>query len=128
MFMIEDVTNRTFPKDGSHMPTRLTTSKKSIAPLHKSHLLQDQILHHCSKEQQNWSDQQGIPITPVEVITDSLLHSSEKNHPLQSRRCLGYSLACVTLTMSLRRGCMRREKPVEDAKGYEGGEESTLPK
>jgi hypothetical protein len=32
MFMIEDVTNRTFQKDGFHMPIRLTPSKKHIVP------------------------------------------------------------------------------------------------
>jgi hypothetical protein len=32
MFMIEDVTNRTFPKDGFHMPIRPTPSKKPIVP------------------------------------------------------------------------------------------------
>jgi hypothetical protein len=33
MFMIEDVTNRTFQKDGLHMPIRPVPSKKPIVPL-----------------------------------------------------------------------------------------------
>jgi hypothetical protein len=32
MFMIEDITNRTFSKDGLHMPIRPTPSKKPIVP------------------------------------------------------------------------------------------------
>jgi hypothetical protein len=32
MFMIEDVTSMTFPKDGFHMPIRPTPSKKPIVP------------------------------------------------------------------------------------------------
>jgi hypothetical protein len=32
MFMIEDVTNRTFQKDGFHIPIRPTLSKKHIVP------------------------------------------------------------------------------------------------
>jgi hypothetical protein len=130
MFMIEDVTNRIFSKDGSHVPIRPTPSEKTIAPppLHKSPLLQGQILHHYSKEQQNRSDQQGIPVRPVEVIRGSLLHSSEKNHPIPTRRCLGSYLACVALTMPSRRDCMRKKSPQEALKGYEGGQESSLSK
>jgi hypothetical protein len=51
MFMIEDVTNRTFPKDGFHMPIRPTPSKKPIVPLLRSPLLQDQIPLHSSSLQ-----------------------------------------------------------------------------
>jgi hypothetical protein len=32
MFIIEDVTNRSFPKDGFHMPLRTTHTKKSLIP------------------------------------------------------------------------------------------------
>jgi hypothetical protein len=32
MFIIEDVTNRSFPKDGFHMPVRITPTKKPLIP------------------------------------------------------------------------------------------------
>jgi hypothetical protein len=32
MFIIEDVTNRSFPKDGFHMPLRITPTKKPLIP------------------------------------------------------------------------------------------------
>jgi hypothetical protein len=66
MFMIEDVTNMTFQKDGFHMPIRPTTSKKPIVPLHKFPLLQYQIPDlSSSTKQQNQSDQYGLPTRPV---------------------------------------------------------------
>jgi hypothetical protein len=79
-------------------------------------------------KQQNRSDRQGIPVRPVWVTKGSLQLNKEKNPPPQSKRCLGFYLACIALTMPLRQGFMRREKPEEALKGYKGGQESTISK
>jgi hypothetical protein len=109
MFMIEDITNMTFSKDGLHMPIRPTPSKSQLSPLLRSPL-QDQIpLLSSSIEQQNQSDRQGLPVRSVGVTRGSPPPYSGKNPPPPSRNCLGSSLACVTLTMPLREGSMRKE-------------------
>jgi hypothetical protein len=85
----------------------LPPPRSMLFPQLKSPLLPDQILHHSSKGQHNRPDRQGLLVGPVEVIRGSPPPSSVKNPPLPSRKCLGYYLACVTLTMLLRHDLTR---------------------
>jgi hypothetical protein len=57
-----------------------------------------------------------IPVRPVWVTGGSLQHCRERNPPPHSKSCLGFYLACVTLTMPLRQGFMRRENPARSFK------------
>jgi hypothetical protein len=108
MFMIEDVTNRTFPKDRFHMTIRHIPSKKPIVPTAQVSSPPGHTHLHSSTEQQNRVDWHGLSVRPVEVTRGSPPPNSVKNPPLQSRRCMGFCLECVTLTMLLRQDFMRR--------------------
>jgi hypothetical protein len=72
-------------------------------------------------KQQNRSDRQSIPVRLVWVTKGSLQLNKEKIPPPQSKSCLDFYLACVSLTMPLRQGFVRREKPEKTSKGYKGG-------
>jgi hypothetical protein len=104
MFIIEDVTNRSFPKDGFHMPLRTTPTKKPLIPPAQA----------SSPPRADPTPQQQHEIAesvrPVWVTRGNLQLNREKNPPPQSKSCLDFYLAYVALTMPLRQGFMRREK------------------
>jgi hypothetical protein len=110
MFIIEDVTNRSFPKNGFHMPLRTTPTKKPLIPLAQA----------SSPPRADPTPQQqheaAEPVRPVWVTRGSLQLNREKNPPPQSKSCLNFYLACVALTMPLRQGFMRREKSTRSFK------------
>jgi hypothetical protein len=96
MFIIEDVTGRNFPKEGKHMLFKPNPIKKPlISPAQVS-----------SPPRINPTPQQQPaavePVRPIAEIRGSLLDNIMKSLLLPLRRCLGYCLACVTLTMPLR--------------------------
>jgi hypothetical protein len=111
IFIIEDVTNRSFPKGGFHMPFQPNPTKKPLIP--PSHITSppraDLTPHH-----QQWLVEL---VRPVCVTRGSPAPPSNvKNPPPQSRRYSGYYLAYVALTMPLRQGFTRREKPQRSSK------------
>jgi hypothetical protein len=114
MFLIEDVTGRSFSKEGTHMPFGPNPIKKPLIP--PAQVSSPPRADPTPQQQQNRLDRQGIPIRLVWVTRGSLQYSREKNPPSQSKSCFGFYLACVTLTMSLRQGFMRREKPARSLK------------
>jgi hypothetical protein len=110
MFMIEDVTSRNFPKEGIHMPFRPNPTKKPLIPPTQA----------SSPPRADLTPQQQAgtaePVRLVEVTRGSAPPDSMKNLPPPSRKCVGSFLACVALTMILRQGYMRREKPARSCK------------
>jgi hypothetical protein len=113
-FMIEDVTSRSFSKEGKHMPFRPKPTKKHLIPL--AQVSSPPRADPTPQQQQNRSDCLVIPVRPVVINRGNLLDSSVISLPLPSRSCLGSYLACVTATMPLRQGCMKKEKPVRSSK------------
>jgi hypothetical protein len=86
MFIIEDVTGRSFTKEGKHMPFRPNPTMKPLIPPVMSPCHEEQIRHpSSSQQQQNQSDWLVILVKPVGVNRGSLLDSSKKNLPPPSK-------------------------------------------
>jgi hypothetical protein len=63
MFMIEDVTSRSFPKEGKHIPLRPKPTKKSLIP--PTQVSSSPRVDPTPQQQQNQSDQLAILVRPV---------------------------------------------------------------
>jgi hypothetical protein len=105
MFIIEAVINRSFPKEGVHMPFKPNPTKKPLIP---SAQASSPLRAGPTPQQQHGAEE---PVRLIEVTRASLPPDSVKNPPHLSRRCPDFYLACVTLTMPRKQGFMRREKP-----------------
>jgi hypothetical protein len=114
MFMIEDVTSRSFPKEGKHMSFRHKPTKKPLISL--AHVSSSPRADPTPQQQQNRSDWLAILVRLVGMNRGSLLDSSAKSLPLPPRTCLDSYLACVAPTMPLRQGCMKEEKSARNSK------------
>jgi hypothetical protein len=98
MFIIKDVTKRSFPKDGKHMPFRPNPTKKPL--IHPAQVSPPPRANSTPQQQKRWW--LLIPVRLVGMNRGSLQLSNEKNPPPCLRRCLDFFLACVALTMLLK--------------------------
>jgi hypothetical protein len=104
MFIIEEVTNRDFPKDGFHMPFRPFPTKK---PLICPSLISSPPRSNSITQQQQQIEEL---VKLVMVTRGSLPLDSMGNLLPQSRSCLVYYLTCIALTMPMRQGYMSKER------------------
>jgi hypothetical protein len=117
MFLIEDVTGRSSPKEGIHMPFRPNPTKKPLIPPTQ---VSSPPRANPTPQRQHEASELVRPTgyTDQTNLGDHGWSSAQQreNPPPQSKSCLGFYLACVALIMSLRQGFMRREKPTRSFK------------
>jgi hypothetical protein len=117
MLIIEDVTNRSFPKDGFHMSLRTTPTKKPLIPPAQA----SSPPRADPTPQQQYKAAEPVRLagyTGQTGLGDQGQSSAQQreNPPPQSKSYLDFYFACIALTMPLRQDFMRREKPARSFK------------